>query len=32
MALYVVWPDRFRRGQRRSGVEARQGAPAQSPA
>jgi high-affinity iron transporter len=31
MALYVVWPDRFRPGRRRR-VERRQGAPAQSPA
>ncbi len=31
MALYVVWPDRLR-PRRRSRVEARQGAPAESPA
>ncbi len=31
MALYVVWPDRFRRRRQRS-VEGRQGAPAESPA
>jgi high-affinity iron transporter len=31
MALYVVWPDRFRPG-RRARVEGRRGAPAQSPA
>jgi high-affinity iron transporter len=31
MALYVIWPDRFRRRRQRS-VEGRQGAPAESPA
>jgi high-affinity iron transporter len=31
MALYVLWPDRFR-GRRRSRVSSRQGAPAQTPA
>src|SRR4051795_8427609 len=31
MALYVIWPDRFRPG-RRSRVAGRQGAPAESPA
>ena len=31
MALYVVWPDRFRRRPQRS-VEGRQGAPAQTTA
>jgi high-affinity iron transporter len=31
MALYVIWPDRFRPG-RRSRVEGRQGTPAESPA